>query len=88
MDEVNDIRALCVRSAHRHIMLSTEKLKLKYESAVKKEHKIALDQLTKILNRDQTKTDVQGPTFQHSKPLHKHNRVIKNPQILSELTSD
>jgi len=30
LDIVNDTSELCVRSAHRNIMLSTEELKLKY----------------------------------------------------------
>jgi len=56
--------------------------------AVKKEHKVALNQVKKVLNKDQTNIDVQGPTFKHSNPLHKSGGVVKNPQILSELTNN
>ena len=48
--------------------------------------KIALNQLTKILNRDQTNVDIMGPTFKHSAALSKNERVIKRPEILSDLT--
>ena len=88
MDIVNNMTQLCGRSAHRHVMLmlSTDELKLKYGNIVRKEHKVALNQLTKILNRDQTDADITGPTFKHSAALSKNERVIKRPEILSDLT--
>ena len=86
MDIVNNITELCGRSAHRHVMLSTDELKLKYGNIIKKEHKVALNQLTKILNRGQTNVDITGPTFKHSAALNKNERVIKRPEILSDLT--
>ena len=49
MDIVANITELCGCSAHRHVMLSTDELKLKYGNIVKKEHKVALNQLTKTL---------------------------------------
>ncbi|KAL3135191.1 hypothetical protein ABBQ38_006279 [Trebouxia sp. C0009 RCD-2024] len=67
-------------------MLSTGELKLKYGSIVKKEHKVVLNQLTKILNKDQTNVDITGPTFKHSAALSKNERVIKRPEILSDRT--
>ena len=66
MDIVNNMTELCGRSAHRHVLLSADELKLKYGNIVRKEHKVALNQLTKILNRDQTNVDITGPTFKHS----------------------
>ena len=86
MDIVNNITELCGRSAHRHVMLGTDERKLKYGNTIKKEHKVALNQLTKILNRDQTNVDITGPTFKHSAALSKNERVIKRPEILSDLT--
>ena len=86
MDIVNNMTELCGRSAHRHGMLSADELKLKYGNIVRKEHKVALNQLTKILNRDQTNVDITGPTFKHSAALSKNERVIKGPEILSDLT--
>ena len=88
MDIVNNMTELCGRSAHMHVMLSADelKLKLKYGNIVRKEHKVALNQLTKILNRDQTNVDITGPTFRHSAALSKDERVIKRPEILSDLT--
>ena len=68
-------------------MLSTDEFKLKYGNIVRKEHKAALNQLTKILNRDQTDVDIIGPAFRHSTTLSKGERVIKRPEILSDLTS-
>ena len=47
----------------------------------------ALNQLTEILNRDQTNADILGPTFKHSAVLSKNERVTKRPEILSDLTS-
>ena len=41
MDMVNNMTELCGRSAHRHVMLSIDELKLKYGNIVKKEHKVA-----------------------------------------------
>ena len=60
---MSSIKELCGRSGHRLVMLSTDELKLKYGNIVRKEHKVALNQLTKIMNRDQTNADVTGPTF-------------------------
>ena len=68
-------------------MLSTDELKLKYGNIVRKEHKVALNQLTKIMNRNQTNDDITGPTFKHSAALSKNERVIKPAEILSDLTS-
>ena len=76
MDIVNNMTELCGRSAHRHVMLSADELK-KYGNTVRKEHRVALNQLTKILNRDQTNMDKTGPTFKHSAALSKNERVIK-----------
>ena len=84
---VNNVTELCGRSAHRHLMLSTDEFKLKYGNIVRKEYKVALNQLTKILNRDQTDVDIIGPAFRHSTALSKSERVIKRPEILSDLTS-
>ena len=84
---VNNMTELCGRSAHRHLMLSTDEFKLKYGKIVRMEHKVALNQLTKILNRDQTNADIIGHTFRHSTALSKSGRVIKPPEILSDLTS-
>ena len=82
MDIVNNITELCGRSAHRHVMLSTDELKLKYGNIIKKEHKVALNQLTKILNRDQTNVDITGPTFKHSAALSKDENGLKFCQTL------
>ena len=68
-------------------MLSTDELKLKYGNIVRKEHKVALNQLTKITDRDQTNADVTGPTFKHSSAFSKDERVIKQCEILSDLSS-
>ena len=57
MDKVNNMTELCGHSAHRHVMLSTDELK--YANIVKKEHKVALNRVIKILNRDQ---NITGPT--------------------------
>ena len=84
MDIVNNMTELCGRSANRHVMLSIDELK--YGNIVKKIHKVALDQLTKILNRDQTDADITGPSFKHTATLSKTERVVKGPEILSDLT--
>ena len=68
-DTVNNMTELCGRSAHRHVMLSTDELKLKYGNGVKKEDK--LNRLTKIFDRDQTNADIIGPTFKHTAALSK-----------------
>ena len=85
LDVVNNITELCRCSAHRHVMLSTDELKLKYGNIVRKEHKVALNQLTTILNREQTNVDITGPTFQHSAAFSEIERVIKRPEILSDI---
>ena len=64
-------------------MLSTDELQLKYGNIVRKEHKVALNQLTKIMNRDQTNADITGPTFRHSAALCRIDRVIKQPEFMS-----
>ena len=52
------------------MMLSTDGLKLRYGSKVKVQHKVALKQLTKILNRDHTQDDEPtGPSLLHSTPV-------------------
>ena len=86
MDTVNNMTELCGRSAHRHVMLSADELKLKYGNIVRKEHKVALNQLIKTLNRDQTNVDITASTFKYSAALSKNERVIKRPEILSDLT--
>ena len=88
MGIVNNMTDLCGRSAHRHVMLSTDELKLKYGNIVRKEDKVALNQLTKILNRDHTNADITGPTFKHTAALSKNKRVIKRPEVLSDLTGE
>ena len=87
LEIVTSIKELCGRSGHRHVMLSTDEPKLKYGNIVRKEHKVAPNQLTKIMNRDQTNADIMGPTFKHSAALSKDERVIKQSQILSDLSS-
>ena len=83
---VNSMTELCGCSAHRHVTLSTDEFKLKYGNIVTKEHKVALNQPIKVLNRDPNNTDIIGPTFRHSTALSKSERVIKRPKILSDLT--
>ena len=63
-------------------MLSTDEFKLKYGNIVRKEHKVALNQLTKILNRDQTNADIMGPTLKHSASMTESSNSLRFCQIL------
>ena len=75
---------LCGRSACRHVMLSTDELKLNYGNVVKQEHKVALNQLTKILQRpDQCRH--HGAYLQTKCSTQQERKFIKRPEVLSDL---
>ena len=85
MDIVNNMTDLCGRSAHRHVMLSTDELKLKYGNIVKKEHKVALNQLNqKIEQRPDQCRHHRAYLQTYCSP--QQDQVIKRPEILSDLT--
>ncbi|KAL9589636.1 MAG: hypothetical protein Q9179_007981 [Wetmoreana sp. 5 TL-2023] len=90
LELTDNIAGLCTsrRMKSEVKIIDTKDLRQRFGSKVKKEHKIALNQLTKILNRNHCSEDmVMGPTFARADPLPSGDRLVKDTKLLEELAS-
>ena len=85
--EITDSFAdLCLPNKQKVILLSTSELALRFGRVVTNQHKKALNQLTKLLNRYHL-ADIHGARFQNVGPLSVQHRIVVRPEIMSELRS-
>ena len=88
LELTDNISGLCLLKNKRHLIINTDELKRRFGNRVRKEHRVALNQLTKILSsKHSNKFDLSGPTFMKVRPLNEIDRVIRDPEILEELSN-
>ena len=88
LDPTDDIAELCNLSKTDHVMMSTDELKRRNGTSTRKEHRVAQNQLIKVLNKYySTIYKLYGNTVWNVRPLDRINQVIHNPSILEELNN-
>ena len=86
LDICTNFRELCLPNKRKVIFLSTLELARKFGKTITNKHKLALNQLTKIVNRNHLSSDdIIEPSFNHIAPLCIEDRILRNPDILKEL---
>ena len=88
LEVTDNLAELCLPTKQKVILLSTSELALKFGRLITNQHKLALNQLTKLLNQHHlTNCDIHGASFRNIGPLSMEDRVVVRPEIVSELCS-